>query len=124
MVFWKVSKSDYLDMTGTVRQPPDTTYLDMSGGANSTLQPLDTNYPEIPRSPKQEPETKVWIERVRLRRPMSRQEIEENFEFFEALEQERRTDKLGWLVLSLVWLAVFGVLLILIYFGVIPFCNL
>ena len=57
-------------------------------------------------------------------RPMSRQEIEENFEFFEALEQERRTDKLGWLVLSLVWLAVFGVLLILIYFGVIPFCNL
>ena len=124
MVFGKVSKSDYLDMTGTVRQPPDTTYLDMSGGANSTLQPLDTNYPEIPRSPKQEPETKVWIERVRLRRPMSRQEIEENFEFFEALEQERRTDKLGWLVLSLVWLAVFGVLLILIYFGVIPFCNL
>ena len=124
MEFGKVSKSDYLDMTGTVRQPPDTTYLDMSGGANSTLQPLDTNYPEIPRSPKQEPETKVWIERVRLRRPMSRQEIEENFEFFEALEQERRTDKLGWLVLSLVWLAVFGVLLILIYFGVIPFCNL
>ena len=124
MVFGKVSKSDYLDMTGTVRQPPDTTYLDMSGGANSTLQPLDTNYPEIPRSPKQEPETKVWIERVRLRRPMSRQEIEENFEFFEALEQERRTDKLGWLVLSLVWLAVFGVLLILIYFGVIPFFNL
>ena len=124
MVFWKVSKSDYLDMTGTVRQPPDTTYLDMSGRANSTLQPLDTNYPEIPRSPKQEPETKVWIERVRLRRPMSRQEIEENFEFFEALEQERRTDKLGWLVLSLVWLAVFGVLLILIYFVVIPFCNL
>ena len=124
MVFGKVSKSDYLDMTGTVRQPPDTTYLDMSGRANSTLQPLDTNYPEIPRSPKQEPETKVWIERVRLRRPMSRQEIEENFEFFEALEQERRTDKLGWLVLSLVWLAVFGVLLILIYFGVIPFCNL
>ena len=124
MEFGKVSKSDYLDMTGTMRQPPDTTYLDMSGGANSTLQPLDTNYPEIPRSPKQEPETKVWIERVRLRRPMSRQEIEENFEFFEALEQERRTDKLGWLVLSLVWLAVFGVLLILIYFGVIPFCNL
>ena len=124
MVFGKVSKSDYLDMTGTVRQPPDTTYLDMSGGANSTLQPLDTNYPEIPRSPKQEPETKVWIERVRLRRPMSRQETEENFEFFEALEHERRTDKLGWLVLSLVWLAVFGVLLILIYFGVIPFCNL
>ena len=124
MEFGKVSKSDYLDMTGTVRQPPDTTYLDMSGRANSTLQPLDTNYPEIPRSPKQEPETKVWIERVRLRRPMSRQEIEENFEFFEALEQERRTDKLGWLVLSLVWLAVFGVLLILIYFGVIPFCNL
>ena len=124
MEFGKVSKSDYLDMTGTVRQPPDTTYLDMSGGANSTLQPLDTNYPEIPRSPKQEPETKVWIERVRLLRPMSRQEIEENFEFFEALEQERRTDKLGWLVLSLVWLAVFGVLLILIYFGVIPFCNL
>ena len=124
MVFGKVSKSDYLDMTGTVRQPPDTTYLDMSGRANSTLQPLDTNYPEIPRSPKQEPETKVWIERVRLRRPMSRQEIEENFEFFEALEQERRTDKLGWLVLSLVWLAVFGVLLILIYFGAIPFCNL
>ena len=124
MEFGKVSKSDYLDMTGTVRQPPDTTYLDMSGGANSTLRPLDTNYPEIPRSPKQEPETKVWIERVRLRRPMSRQEIEENFEFFEALEQERRTDKLGWLVLSLVWLAVFGVLLILIYFGVIPFCNL
>ena len=124
MEFGKVSKSDYLDMTGTVRQPPDTTYLDMSGGANSTLQPLDTNYPEIPRSPKQEPETKVWIERVRLRRPMSKQEIEENFEFFEALEQERRTDKLGWLVLSLVWLAVFGVLLILIYFGVIPFCNL
>ena len=103
MEFGKVSKSDYLDMTGTVRQPPDTTYLDMSGRANSTLQPLDTNYPEIPRSPKQEPETKVWIERVRLRRPMSRQEIEENFEFFEALEQERRTDKLGWLVLSLVW---------------------
>ena len=124
MEFGKVSKSDYLDMTGTVRQPPDTTYLDMSGGANSTLRPLDTNYPEIPRSPKQEPETKVWIERVRLRRPMSRQEIEENFEFFEALEQERQTDKLGWLVLSLVWLAVFGVLLILIYFGVIPFCNL
>ena len=124
MEFGKFSKSDYLDMTGTVRQPPDTTYLDMSGRANSTLQPLDTNYPEIPRSPKQEPETKVWIERVRLRRPMSRQEIEENFEFFEALEQERRTDKLGWLVLSLVWLAVFGVLLILIYFGVIPFCNL
>ena len=124
MEFGKVSKSDYLDMTGTVRQPPDTTYLDMSGGANSTLQPLDTNYPEIPRSPKQEPETKVWIERVRLRRPMSRQEIEENFEFFEALEQERRTDKLGWLVLSLVWLVVFGLLLILIYFGVIPFCNL
>ena len=124
MEFGKVSKSDYLDMTGTVRQPPDTTYLDMSGRANSALQPLDTNYPEIPRSPKQEPETKVWIERVRLRRPMSRQEIEENFEFFEALEQERRTDKLGWLVLSLVWLAVFGVLLILIYFGVIPFFNL
>ena len=124
MVFGKVSKSDYLDMTGTVRQPPDTTYLDMSGRANSTLQPLDTNYPEIPRSPKQEPETKVWIERVRLRRPMSRQEIEENFEFFEALEQERRTDKLGWLVLNLVWLAVFGVVLILIYFVVIPFCNL
>ena len=124
MEFGKVSKSDYLDMTGTVRQPPDTTYLDMSGGANSTLRPLDTNYPEIPRSPKQEPETKVWIERVRLRRPMSRQEIEENFEFFEALEQERRTDKLGWLVLSLVWLAVFGVVLILIYFVVIPFCNL
>jgi hypothetical protein len=124
MVLGKVSKSDYLDMTGTMRQPPDTTYLDMSGGANSTLRPLDTNYPEIPRSPKQEPETKVWIERVRLRRPMSRQEIEENFEFFEALEQERRTDKLGWLVLSLVWLAVFGVLLILIYFGVIPICNL
>ena len=124
MEFGKVSKSDYLDMTGTVRQPPDTTYLDMSGRANSTLQPLDTIYPEIPRSPKQEPETKVWIERVRLRRPMSRQEIEENFEFFEALEQERRTDKLGWLVLSLVWLAVFAVLLILIYFGVIPFCNL
>ena len=124
MEFGKVSKSDYLDMTGTVRQPPDTTYLDMSGGANSTLQPLDTNYPEIPRSPKQEPETKVWIERVRLRRPMSRQEIEENFEFFEALEQERRTDKLGWLVLNLVWLAVFGVVLILIYFVVIPFCNL
>jgi hypothetical protein len=124
MVFGKVSKSDYLDMTGTVRQSPDTTYLDMSGGANSTLRPLDTNYPEIPRSPKQEPETKVWIERVRLRRPMSRQEIEENFEFFEDLEQERRTDKLGWLVLSLVWLAVFGILLILIYFGVIPFCNL
>ena len=124
MVFGKVSKSDYLDMTGTVRQPPDTTYLDMSGGANSTLRPLDTNYPEIPRSPKQEPETKVWIERVRLRRPMSRQEIEENFEFFEALEQERRTDKLGWLVLNLVWLAVFGVVLILIYFVVIPFCNL
>ena len=124
MEFGKVSKSDYLDMTGTVRQPPDTTYLDMSGRANSTLQPLDTNYPEIPRSPKQEPETKVWIERVRLRRPMSRQEIEENFEFFEALEQERRTDKLGWLVLNLVWLAVFGVVLILIYFVVIPFCNL
>ena len=124
MEFGKVSKSDYLDMTGTVRQPPDTTYLDMSGGANSTLRPLDTNYPEIPRSPKQEPETKVWIERVRLRRPMSRQEIEENFEFFEALEQERRTDKLGWLVLNLVWLAVFGVVLILIYFVVIPFCNL
>ena len=117
MEFGKVSKSDYLDMTGTVRQPPDTTYLDMSGGANSTLQPLDTNYPEIPRSPKQEPETKVWIERVRLRHPMSRQEIE-------ALEQERRTDKLGWLVLNLVWLAVFGVVLILIYFVVIPFCNL
>ena len=124
MVFGKVSKSDYLDMTGTMRQPPDTTYLDMSGTANSTLQPLDTNYPEIPRSPKQELETKVWIERVRLRRPMSRQEIEENFEFFEALEQERRTDKLGWLVLNLVWLAVFGVVLILIYFVVIPFCNL
>ena len=124
MEFGKVSKSDYLDMTGTVRQPPDTTYLDMSGRANSTLQPLDTNYPEIPRSPKQEPETKVWIERVRLRRPMSRQEIEENFEFFEALEQERRTDKLGWLVLNLVWPAVFGVVLILIYFVVIPFCNL
>ena len=124
MEFGKVSKSDYLDMTGTVRQPPDTTYLDMSGRANSTLQPLDTNYPEIPRSPKQEPETKVWIERVRLRRPMSRQEIEENFEFFEALEQERRTNNLGWLVLSLVWLAIFGVILILIYFGMIPFCNL
>ena len=124
MVFGKVSKSDYLDMTGTMRQPPDTTYLDMSGGANSTLRPLDTNYPEIPRSPKQEPETKVWIERVRLCRPMSRQETEENFEFFEALEQERRTDKLGWLVLNIVWLAVFGVVLILIYFVVIPFCNL
>ena len=44
--------------------------------------------------------------------------------FFKALEQERRTDKLGWLVLNLVWLAVFGVVLILIYFVVIPFCNL
>ena len=37
MEFGKVSNSDYLDMTGTVRQPPDTTYLDMSGRANSTL---------------------------------------------------------------------------------------
>ena len=114
----------YMDMSKIVRKPPESTYLDMSGRANSALQPLESNYSEIPRSPKTEPETKVWIEWVRLRRPMSRQEMGENFEFFEALEQERRTNNLGWLVISLVWLAIFGVVLILIYFGVIPFCNL
>ena len=111
-------------MSGIARQVPDSTYLDMSGGPSSELRPFELNHEEIPRCPQQEPESKVWIEWVRRRRPMSSIEIAENFEFFEAFEQERRSEKLCWLVLSVMWLAIFGVLLILIYFGIIPFCNL
>ena len=120
----KIPELGYLNMSGISRQAPDSTYLDMSGRPSSELRPGELNSTEIPRLSQQKPETKVWIERVRQRRPMSSAEIAENFEFFEALEQERRSEKLCWLVLSIMWLAIFGVLLILIYFGIIPFCNL
>ena len=119
----KIPELGYLNMSGISRQAPDSTYLDMSGRPSSELRPGELNSTEIPRLSQQKPETKVWIERVRQRRPMSSEEIAENFEFFEALEKERRSEKLCWLVLSFAWLAFFVVIFILIYFGIIPFCN-
>ena len=84
----KTSESGYLEMSGMVKKPPDSIYLDMSGLANSELPRIESIHSEIPMCSGREPETKVWIERVRQRRPMSEREVAENFEFFDALEQK------------------------------------
>ena len=65
---------------------------------------------------------RVWFEPVLVRRHMSAREVADRSQFFDVLEAERRTDVIliSFFVIVLILFILFFMLL---FSGVIPFCN-
>ena len=66
---------------------------------------------------------RVWIKRVRVRRPMTPSEIAENHELYASIDADRRRHIMDLVILTATFLFLYGVFLTLLFTGVIPFCN-
>ena len=66
---------------------------------------------------------RVWIEHVRMRRPMNQAELSENSDLFEALEALERRHIRDLVVLTVAFLIFYVMFVSLLLIGVVPFCN-